>query len=231
MLVRKLGSLAAKIVSVSLAAVLFIGGFAIYKVKAATKSDTQQSATGDLTLEENGSLGFTSADFGDVVLGRACEVSSLSVFKRSVSQKETVTETSVLNVKYLTKKQSIKFVGDAVWSVNLSKLSKGDVAVDNDNKTVTLSVPAPGFTITLDPSKTKNGKVEKGSIIAFGDIRITPKQYKELQNRALKDMYKTVEASDDLTGAKKEAASAIAELFNPVIKSVARGYEVKVVFK
>ena len=232
MLTRKIGNLIAKLIAVALVGLIGFGEFSLFKAKAANDKEPAGPAEDhDMVFEDDGPLGYTAADFGPVVLGKATELSKYEVYNRELSQKETLTDTAILNIKYLTKKQSIKFSGDSTWTVNMEDLKESDISVDNDKKVVSIVIPLPEVNIKLNPAKTQNGKVVKGSKLAFGKIKIEPEAYKALENRALKDMYSKVIEENEIHDAQTAAVKAMKTLYNPVIRSVAEDYTVNITFK
>ena len=232
MLTRKIGNLIAKLLAIAMVILIGFGGFSLFKAKAANDNEHAGPAEGhDMVIEDDGPLGYTAADFGIVVLEKATELSKYEVYNRELSQKEILTDTALLNIKYLTKKQSIKYYGDSKWTVNMENLKESDISVDNDKKIVSIVIPLPEVEIKLNPAKTKNGKIIKGSKLAFGKIKIEPEAYKSLENQALKDMYSKVIEENEIQDAQVAAVKAMKKLYNPVINSVAEDYTVNITFK
>ena len=232
MLTRKIGNLISKFLAIALVVLIGFGGFSLFRAKATNDKEPAGPAENhDMVFEDNGFMGYTAADFGEVILGKATELSKYEVYNRELSQKETLTDTALLNIKYLTKKQSIRFWGDSKWTVNMENLKENDISVDNDKKVVSIVVPLPEVNIKLNPAKTQNGKVVKGSKLAFGKIKIEPEAYKALENQALKDMYSKVIEENEIQDAQTAAVKAMKKLYNPVISSVAKDYTVNITFK
>lgn len=235
MLKRSFCKIVRGLLLIAVAALVIIGSFvAAPQIKAAWFDKEEKKATAvsehDMVCEDNGFFGYTAVDFGPVIMGKASELSDLIVFERTMHQKETFINEGILNVSYLEKKQTVKYNGDSVWTVDLEKLSDNDIKVDNEKKMVSVEVPFPEVKIKLDVTKTKLGKVEKNKLVP-GNIKITPEAHKEMENRALTDMYAKVATSGDAQKAQNAAVKKIEKLFDPVIGSVAKGYTVNVTFK
>lgn len=232
MLTRKIGNLMSKFLAIALVVLIGFGGFSLFKAKAANNNEPAGPAEDhDMVFEDDGPFGYTAADFGTVIIGKATELKQYKVYNRELSQKEMLTDTAILNIKYLTKKQSIRFWGDSSWSVNMENLKESDISVDNDKKTVSIVIPLPEVEIKLNPNKTQNGKIVRGSKLAFGKIKLDPDAYKALENQALKDMYAKVIEENEIQNAQAAAVKAMKKFYNPVIGSIADGYTVNVTFK
>ncbi|MBR3264644.1 MAG: DUF4230 domain-containing protein, partial [Erysipelotrichaceae bacterium] len=81
----------------------------------------------DMTLENYGFLGHTVADFEEAILGDSEKLKKLEVYKQEVSDVGTITDTGLFNLGMFTKNQVITYYGTAVYTVDLSRLSKSDI--------------------------------------------------------------------------------------------------------
>ena len=95
----------------------------------------------DLVTEDNGIFGYTAIDFQDAVLGNPKSQTKLEVIKIPVSEVVDMTDAGFANLSFFSKVLYIKIHTDVVYSVDLSKLSKRDIVVDEENQTVTIFIP------------------------------------------------------------------------------------------
>lgn len=186
----------------------------------------------DMTLRNFKFFGYKVADFEDAILGDEEELKKLEVYSRDVSDIATLTQAGLGKIKAFTKYQYITFNGKAIYTVDLSKLKKGDVSMDEKNKTVTLKVPKPVLEpINIPSENIEFGEVEKQSIFAFGDIKVTPEEQAKVETEAKKKMIKKLEDENVASEAEKAAEHVIWEIFQPMVSRVSGRYTLKIEFR
>ena len=186
----------------------------------------------DLTLINHRIFGYKTADFAEAVLGKEERLKKLEVYSREVSDVSTLTQAGLFKAKAFSKYQYITYKGKAVYTVDLSGLTEKDIALDEETRTVTLTVPEPVLEpINIPSENIQFGDVQKGSVFAFGDIKLTPEQQAEVETSAksrMEEKLKTEKAADD---ARLAAEHSIWEIFQPVISNMSSKYKLKVAFK
>ena len=186
----------------------------------------------DLTLINHRIFGYKTADFAEAVLGDEERLKKLEVYSREVSDVSTLTQAGLFKAKAFSKYQYIASAGNEIYTVDLSRLSEEDITLDEVTKTVTLKVPAPVLEpINIPSENIQFGDVQKGSVFAFGDIKLTPEQQAEVETSAkakMEEKLKTEKAADD---ARIAAEHSIWEIFQPVISNMSSKYKLKVEFK
>ncbi len=229
MLTRKLGGLLKSILSLALVGVIVFVAYSVFnKPEPADPGDAYDH---DEVLEDNGLFGYLAVDFGPVILGRAKELAKFEVYERQMSQLETITDTGLLNINYLTKTQTVMFYGKSIWTVDFNRFNEKDISTDNDNKTVTIEIPAPEFIVDIDVSKTEIGELEKERFVP-GKIELKPEDSSKMEKRARADMINEIAyESNDILNAQNAAVEKVKDMFQPVVNSQADGYEVIVVIK
>ena len=185
----------------------------------------------DLTLENSGFLGHTVADFEDAVLGDSEKLKKLEVFRQEISDVASITDTGLFNIGAFTKNQLITYHGTAVYTVDLGKLSKGDISMNEDEKIITIKIPhAVQEEINIPEDQIQFGDTNRG-LLAFGDIKMTAEQAAKVQAEARARMEAKLDADDVIDIADRFAILSVWEIYSPVIKGVARDYSLEVVFK
>lgn len=185
----------------------------------------------DLTIENTGLLGHTVADFQDAILGDTSKLKKLEVFKQEVSDIVTITDTGLLNLKITTKTQMITYNGDVVYTVDLSNLKTADIALDEENKLVTIFIPhAKQEQINIPEDRMEFADPEKG-LLAFGDIKITMEDTSRVQAEARIKMQEKLDKDKVIDMADRFAKLSVWEMYSPVIKGVAKNYSLIVEFK
>ena len=229
MLTRKLGGLLKSILSLALVGVIVFVAYSVFNKPETT--DPGEAYDYDMVFKDNPITGCLAADFGPVILGRAKELARFEVYERQETQLETITDTGFLNINYLTKTQTVKFYGTAIWTVDFNRFDEKDISTDHESRTVTIEIPAPEFNVDIDVSKTEIGEVEKERFVP-GKIELEPEFTSKMEKRAKSDMInKIAYDSDDFQYANTAALSKVKDMFQPVVNSQADGYEVIVVIK
>ena len=142
----------------------------------------------DLTLENHGIFGYTAADFQEAILGDSQQLKKLEVFKQDVSEAVQLTKTGLANLKALSKTQLLTYKGTATYTVDLGKLTKDDITLDEDELTVHIAIPSPELEpININEDDIEFGDVERG-ILGIGKMSMTPEDHQEVVSEARNKM-------------------------------------------
>ena len=165
------------------------------------------------------------------MLGDEEQLKKLEVYSRDVSDVATLTQTGLFKIKAFSKYQLITYNGKAVYTVDLSGLTAGDITLDEETKTVTMKVPAPALEpINIPSENIQFGEVEKEAF-AFGNIKLTPEQQAEVETQAKERILKRLEEENVIEDARAAAEHSIWEIFQPMISNLSSKYKLKVEFK
>lgn len=172
-------------------------------------------------------------DFYDVIIGKHEEVRKLivSTLETTVSIQLTDRLIEILDVSFLKKTQNVNYTGKGYFVVDLDNLTRDDVLLDKNNKTVTIFIDHAYLqTVEIDPNKILIDEVKEG-LLAWGDIKLTVKDYNSIE----KDLRNRMEAEFNTARSAQEADDnalrMVKEIYEPVVKAVDAGYEVRVEFK
>ncbi len=180
-------------------------------------------------LNESG----VQVDFYDVIIGKHEEVRKLivSTQETTVSMQLTDRLIEILDVSFLKKTQKVSYTGEGYFVVDLDCLTRNDVLVDKNNKTITILIDHAYLEVVeIDPDKILIDEVKEG-LLAWGDIKLTVKDYnsieKELRNRMVTEFNtaRNAQTADDT------ALRMVKEIYEPVVKAVDATYEVRVAFQ
>ena len=184
----------------------------------------------DLTIDNNGILGYTAVDFEQAVLGTAKKEALLVVDKQEMSVVTTTTKTGLFNLGIFSKNQTVTFVGIAEYIVDLNKLAKSNIIVDNGTRTVTVKVPHAQFDhVTIDSDKTVFSDTEKG-LLAFGEIKMTQEDSNTIISEATTKLEEKAKESEPMLKADQYALYVLRDLFETSISSITNSYKVKIEF-
>lgn len=186
----------------------------------------------DLVLENDGILGYTAADFADAILEDEESLSKLMVYEAEISDAATVTDTGLLNLQIFSKNQVITYYGTASYTVDLSGLSRDDIELDEENKTVTLRIPHAQLEVPVNiPSDKIEFSDPTRGWLAFGKMNFTPEESAEVQTEAEKRMEEKLEELDSAGKADEFAVMKVWKLYQPLVSAVSPEYELTVEFQ
>ena len=182
----------------------------------------------DLTLENHGVFGYTAADFQDAILGDSQQLKKLTVFEIEVSDAVQLTNTGLANLKIFSKTQLLTYKGKASYTVDLGKLSKDDITLDEEALTVHIKIPGPELEpINIDENDIEFGDVERG-LLGIGKMSMTPEQQQEVQSEARTKMMEKLEAENTAEEAERFAKLSVWEIYQPIINTVTKGYSLEI---
>lgn len=183
------------------------------------------------TIYLNGSG--VQVDFYDVIIGKHEEVRKLIVSEQetTVSVKLTDRLIEILDVGFLKKTQNVSYTGTGYFVVDLDDLTRDDVVLDKNNKTVTIFIDHAYLqAIEIDPEKIIIDEVKEG-LLAWGDIKLTVSDYNAIEKDLRSRMVAEFDTAQNAQTADDNALRMVKEIYEPVVKAVDAEYEVRVEFK
>lgn len=218
------------VVSIVLILVVVVFGIKLYKSFEINKTEVAPVEEHDLTLENDGILGFTVADFEDAILGTASKKALLIVDEQELSVPSVITQTGLFNLGVFTKNQSVTYYGIGQYTVNLETITKDSISVDEESNTVIVKVPHPELhNVIFDTKKTVFGSSEKG-LLAFGEIKLTVEEQNKVEQEAVKKLEERALESDCVEKANKYAMYVLRDFFEVAIGEVTETYKIKIEF-
>ena len=186
----------------------------------------------DLTLENHGIAGYVVADFADAILGEKKQLKKLEVYSVDVSDVATLTKAGLGKIKALSKYQYITYNGTAVYTVDLSALNEDSFSLDEESKTLTITVPEPVLEpINIPSEDIEFGEVKRNSILAIGDIETSVEEQNEVETKAKEKMKEKLEKDNTMEEARKAAEHALWDLFHPQVSKVSPEYSLEIAFE
>ena len=145
---------------------------------------------------------------------------------------EILIDESYLDWGILKKRQSLKFYATALYAVDLENFAKSDIKLSEAEPIkITIYIEEPKLlSLALDSEKTAVGEVENG-LLRFGDIKITPEDFKKIQLKASARMTEQLHNGEikDLT--EQNAKNSAEGFFVSVLENFIDDYEINVEFK
>ncbi|MHC1682032.1 MAG: DUF4230 domain-containing protein [Clostridiaceae bacterium] len=148
-------------------------------------------------------------------------LSQQKVIVTEVTLKEKITvDNSYGSLAIFKKVQSIYFIGKAAYTVDLSRIEKSDITLDNDNNTLSVVLPSPTVlddNIYIDEKQTSYEEVKKG-LLRFGEIKFTSSEYSNLLTYIKEKMKEKLQEEEYTEKAKENTSSFINNLFSNIYK-------------
>ena len=172
----------------------------------------------------------TTVNFYDPIIEQFNKESQLVVSSADASIELNLKQTGVFDVGLLNKTQKITYKGTGRFYVDMSNLSQDNIDVDEENKTVTIFVPHTKLLpIEIDPNRFESEDAKKG-LLAFGDLKFTPKEYNDLQTEVKTKLEKRINVKENRLKADDNAILEITKIYEPIVKSLDEEYSVQVSF-
>jgi hypothetical protein len=174
-------------------------------------------------------MGYNKIDFSNAILGESRTKSDFVVLEQDVSVTTRVSQ-ALANLALFEKSQVITSYGTGVYTVDLSKLSEADVALDTELNLLTVTIPHSVLSyVTVDVEKTEFEETKK-ALFAFGDIKLTNEQLNLLEQDIQNTMKEQLGTAEMLAKADVQALSQVHKLFEPIVQSIAPEIAVSIVF-
>jgi len=180
----------------------------------------------NVTIDDDGILGYTAADFQEAILGGASEHQELVVMEQPLSISTTITRAGLGKLPIFSKMKDVTYYGTGVYTVDLSGMKADAVLVDENQNTVLILIPHAKLQyVNADLNKTEFEDTEHG-ILAFGDIKLTPEETSLLENTVYTSMEERLSEQELLDEADRFAKLKTWEIFQPLVTAISPAYKV-----
>ena len=140
------------------------------------------------------------------------------------SNKMIIPMTFEENHWYGDKTQDIEFSAIGKWIIDFSKITSDNVAINENNKEITIYLTRPIKEVQLLEEETAFGEVKKGMFV-FGDIVHTPEEYESIKhNIKCQALTKMMDMDEQ---AEKTASNSIEKI---LYLTKQNNYDIKIVF-
>ena len=188
----------------------------------------QEMAENKIVLSSGG-IRRTVADFKDPIILAHGQQSSLIVYNAKLSEKISLANEGLGGWEWTSIYQDIEYEGEALYTVDLSRLSEDDFVVNNELCTLTVRIPyAELASVNIPPERIKIHDAQKGWA-APKDIKMTAEQNAQLMIRVSDKMKAKLIDDNVIELANRGAKSVVAELLGATVRSVAPEYTLVVV--
>ena len=157
--------------------------------------------------------------YGPTLLQEAQHEQKLIIMTRKASVPVVAQNDGLWKLPVFKQTKAIIFYGEGEFFVDLSSLSNDDFVIDNQEKTITIYIPKPQFSIKLLPDETEFFDSSNG-ILRFGEMRIAPETMMTLESEGIDKLTEAMEAdSSTWEAAERFAKLSVKELYEPLIKA------------
>ena len=199
--------------------------------KPAPTPSSEPVASQDVTIEDNGVLGFTAADFKEAVIGGASEHQELIVMEQPLSITTTVTKAGLGSFQIFSKMKNVTYYGKGIYTVDLSGIDSDHVLVDEDRHQVTIRIPHSVLQyLNAELDKTEFEDTQNG-LLAFGDIKLTAEETRLLEQSVYDAMDEKLRSAELFAEADEFAKLKTWEIFQPLVSAVSPMYTVAMEFE
>ena len=158
-------------------------------------------------------------DFGPSLLQEAQHEQKLIIMTRKASVPVVATNEGLWSLPVFKQTKAIIFYGEGTFFVDLSALSTDDFVVDDQEKTITIYIPKPQFSVNLLQEDTEFFDASNG-ILRFGEMRITPEAMNTLELEGKDKLTKALEEdANTWESAERFAKLSVKEIYEPFIKA------------
>lgn len=158
-------------------------------------------------------------DFDPVLLQEAQLEKKLIIMTQKASITEKAQKEGLWKLPVFKQTKAIIFHGEGTFFVDLSSLSSDNFLIDNQEKTITIYIPKPQFSVSLLPEETEFLDTSNG-ILRFGEMEITPEAMTDLEKEGKAQITETLETdSKTWDTAERFAKLAVKEMFEPLVKA------------
>ena len=210
-----------------IAVLIFLAWLAWPRISAALFPEPEAHTVS--ALSESAVMRNTAVAFDEVILGEARQKQELIVWEQDVEVESAITQ-ALANIDIFSKTKVIHSFGTGVYTVDMSKVDEAAIAVDADQRTITITIPRAQLQyITKDLEKTEFEDTQH-AIFGFGDVKLTEEQ-QNLLERSIEDaMREQLESEECFADADRAALLVVYDTYQPLIAQVDNSYKLKIVF-
>lgn len=173
-------------------------------------------------------MGYNKIRFQEAILGQTREKSELVVLEQDVQVTSEISQ-ALANIALFEKTQTLISYGVGVYAVDLSGVGAGEIGLDETARLITVTIPHAKLAyVQFDVTRTESGETRR-ALFGFGDIKLTTEQTTLLETSIEAAMREKLGASEALHAADERALILVRELLDPLVKSVAADFAVKVI--
>ena len=162
--------------------------------------------------------------------GKAEEKQELIVMEEPMQLTTTITHSGLGDLAIFMKTKNVTYHGTGIYTVDLNDISVDNIEVDNDKKTVTITVPHANLkTVNPDYDKIEFEDTELGMFAIF-DLTLTAEQQTQIEKEVMEGMTEILSEDKYMKQADEFAKMKTWDTFQPLVSSVAPDYKLEIEF-
>lgn len=215
-----------KVKLIILAIIIFTAGgfFIAYRIYHPAKQSSSQWIVPNINNPSNKYI------TKDALVKEIQQKNELISMETELSEEVTIDD-SWGTLPIFKKIQNVQFTGEGIYTIDLSKLASDNLSLDNKNKSITITSPAPTVkSITIDEQKTIYETPEHG-FLRFGEIKLTTAELQSIQSSAKSKMNEKMLSPELYTQAQNNTKTALSDFVKSLLGKEASSYTIDVQFK
>ena len=156
-------------------------------------------------------------DFHPVLLGEAHLEKKLLIMTQKATASQTVKKEGLFSLPVFKQTKAVIFHGEGSYYVDLSSLSSSDFEIDDEKRSITISISKPELSVKLISKETEFFDSSNG-MLRFGEMEIPPVQMTTLETQGIEQITKKLE--DDTRAwetAERFAKLSVKEIYEPLV--------------
>ena len=178
-------------------------------------------------LSESAVMGNTTAEISAAVLGEARQKQELVVWEQDVQVESAITS-ALANLAVFSKTKTVRSFGTGVYTVDMGKIDEDAIAVDENARTVTMTIPHARLQyITKDLEKTEFEDTQH-ALLGFGDVKLTQEQQNLLEQSIEDAMRAELESDTCFADADEAALLVVYDVYQPLVNKIDDSYTLEI---
>lgn len=185
----------------------------------------QTSCSSNRKDPEEDPMGYSYTEIQEIIAAENRTQKQLIVYEQDLEAALDIKD-MFLNIEWFLKKQTVHLSATADYIVDLSQIDAGDVIVDRNQQTITVTIPRAELkNVVIDFSKTTFDDIER-NIFGWGDIKLTPEQQNEVEKQLQEALYEEARKTPYLSAADSAAMRQVESMYQSVLTQLNPEYRI-----
>jgi len=207
------------ILAISLISVVMVVGFKGINVIRGKTGITQPIVISQV----RNSIGEKSVLHKEVILSKFESCKKIQIIQTTVKQEITISQG--MKSGFFKNDKKITFTGIGKYIIDLNKIHKENIVIDNNNRTITMFTSKPDVEVELLEEKTQF-QDDKG-ILSFYDVKLAPEELEKYKYEVKMQMLDTLQNGKNDTIIESKAKESLESL---ILQTTANKYKIIINF-
>jgi len=169
------------------------------------------------------SIGEKSVLHKEVILSKFESCKKIQIIQTTVKQEITISQG--MKSGFFKNDKKITFTGIGKYIIDLNKIHKENIVIDNNNRTITMFTSKPDVEVELLEEKTQF-QDDKG-ILSFYDVKLAPEELEKYKYEVKMQMLDTLQNGKNDTIIESKAKESLESL---ILQTTANKYKIIINF-